>query len=649
MKTFRTLTSAFLITIFFLTGTVPVFTAQAAGLADDDTSGPLTKVIDLNPGIGSSTPQFIVAKDTTIFFSAQDGTSGQELWKSEAPFTLKTTYRIADINPGPGNSYPEELMFNGDTLFFSADDGVHGRELWKSEPPYTYASMVADINSNDSSNPTQFVSLGNTVFFRAEGSGTGIELWKTSPPYSSASIVRDIWEGSHSSDAGNLVNIGWTLLFSADDSSGRLLWKSEPPYDSGSTEKVVPATPDGEYLYPDELTVVGNRLFFTARDVVEDVVGREIWLSEPPFDSYRTRRLNEIDHVHDTNPHELRAVGDNLFFTANYNLTGDELHYTEPPYDSTHTYLVKDINTTPYAGSNPRSLFSIGDIIFFMATDPNIGTEMWKASPPYNDAEPVEDITKGSGSTVIKKWLLIGKTLYFTANDTTWGFELWRSLPPYDEKSTDIFINMKWSSQSSDPNNLVAVGRMLIFVADDPSYGREIHILENALTGLPATGFAPGRITHLPEQKYENRYSQNSDLSLQIPKIGVDTPIVGIPALDNGWDLTWLSTQAGYLEGTAFPTYNGNSVLAAHAYLADGTPGPFLNLGQLEKGDRIELTAWGVKIAYVVREVKRVNGDDLSPLKHERNSWMTLITCQQYDETRGEYRYRLVVRAERAP
>jgi LPXTG-site transpeptidase (sortase) family protein len=646
MKKFQTPLHAILISVIFLLSSPLIGPVQAASLPEDDTPGPPTRVIDLNPGLGGSGPQFLVANEDIIFYSGNDGASGQELWMSREPFTRATTSRVADICPGPEGSFPEELIFIGDTLIFSADDRVNGRELWKSEPPYTSASMVADINADDSSYPTQFVTIGNTVFFRAEGSGTGIELWKTAPPYTSASIVRDIWEGSQSSNAANLVNIGWTLLFVADDSSGRLVWKSEPPYNAGSTEIVAQDTPDGAYLLPDELTAVGNKLFFTARDVVEDVVGREIWLSEPPFDSYRTRRLNEIDHTHDTDPRELLAVGDVLFFTANYNISGYELHYTELPYDSTHTYLVKDI-IKGLPSSNPRSLFRIGDTLFFTATDSNIGTEMWKTSPPYNDAEPVEDITKGAGSTVIKKWLLVGKTLYFSANDTTWGFELWRSLPPYDEKSTDIFINMQWSSRSSDPTNLLAVGRSLIFVATDPSLGREVHILDNQLNGLPATGFAPGRITALPDQKAQDSYYRSGDISLQIPKIGVDVPIVGVPDLDTGWDTTWLSRQAGYLEGTAFPSYQGNSVLAAHAYLADGTPGPFVNLGQLKEGDRMVLDIWGEKITYEVREVTLVGAHDLSPLKHEKRSWLTLITCQQFSEVKGEYLYRLVVRAEK--
>jgi LPXTG-site transpeptidase (sortase) family protein len=647
MKTLKTTLNALLITMTILLSSPLFYSAQAAALPDDDTPGPLTRVIDLNPGVGGSGPQFIVAKDDTIFYSANDGASGQELWMSKAPFTRATTTRVADICAGPQGSFPEELIFNGETLIFSADDCVHGRELWKSDPPYTSASMVADINEDNSSDPTQFVNIGNTIFFRAEGTGTGIELWKTSPPYNSASIVRDIWEGSQSSDAANLVSIGWTLLFIADDSSGRLLWKSEPPYDAKNTEKVTMPTPDGAYLYPDELTVVGNKLFFTAKDVVEDAIGREIWLSEPPFDEFRTRRLNEIDHTHTVNPHELFAVNDKLFFTANYNVSGDELHYTEPPYDSTHTYQVKDINKTSLVGSNPRAMFHVDDILFFMANDGVIGNELWKTSPPYDDAEPVKDITTGAGSTVIKKWLLVGKTLYFSANDTTWGFELWRSLPPYDANSTNIFINLQWSSQSSDPANLIAVGRSLLFVATDPSTGREIHILDNNLTGLPETGFAPNRLTALPAQKDADRYNDSADLTLSIPKLGVKTDVVGIPALDNGWDLTWLSKQAGYLEGSAFPSYPGNSVIAAHSYLADGNPGPFVNLGQLKKGDTIELTSWGVKSIYEVREVKQVAATDLSPLQHEKNSWMTLITCQQFSEAKGEYLYRLVVRAKR--
>ena len=64
----------------------------------------------------------------------------------------------------------------------------------------------------------------------------------------------------------------------------------------------------------------------------------------------------------------------------------------------------------------------------------------------------------------------------------------------------------------------------------------------------------------------------DQNMWLEIPSLGVKQPIVGVPGPK--WDVTWLGSNIGYLQGTAFPTWNGNSVLTGHATNANGKPGP---------------------------------------------------------------------------
>jgi LPXTG-site transpeptidase (sortase) family protein len=163
---------------------------------------------------------------------------------------------------------------------------------------------------------------------------------------------------------------------------------------------------------------------------------------------------------------------------------------------------------------------------------------------------------------------------------------------------------------------------------------------------LPDTGFASGRQTILSDQPARLNYSALGDLWLEIPALNVKASIVGVPIDQNSWQLDWLGGQIGYLAGTAFPTWNGNSVLTAHVYDANGLPGPFVNLGKMRWGQQVIIHAWGQSYIYEIRSVKYgVNPNNTSIITHEENPWLTLITCQGYDEESDSYKWRIVVRA----
>lgn len=60
--------------------------------------------------------------------------------------TLAGTVLVKDINPGAAGSDIRNLTVSNGKLFFRANDGVNGDELWKSDGTAVGTVMVKDIN-----------------------------------------------------------------------------------------------------------------------------------------------------------------------------------------------------------------------------------------------------------------------------------------------------------------------------------------------------------------------------------------------------------------------------------------------------------------------------------------------------------------------
>ena len=75
-------------------------------------------------------PDPLVSAGDRVFFGANDGTSGRELWESDG--TSEGTRRVKDLAPGGYSALPlpASLAVANGFLFFAADDGKTGVEPW---------------------------------------------------------------------------------------------------------------------------------------------------------------------------------------------------------------------------------------------------------------------------------------------------------------------------------------------------------------------------------------------------------------------------------------------------------------------------------------------------------------------------------------
>lgn len=312
------------------------------------------------------------------------------------------------------------------------------------------------------------------------------------------------------------------------------------------------------------------------------------------------------------------------------------------------TYMVADIN--PGTGSsNPAGLTVVGSTLFFAAIDGIHGSEVWRSNGTAGGTSLMQDINPGGSAFGSFERTIFGGSLYFLASDGT-GTGLWQA----GSASGATLISTVAGSNARD---LVPSGSILYFSATSATLGNELWRLTNTTTAstgstnsgdpavIPATGFAPNRVSVLPAQPAASAYADQG-MELEIPELGVKAPVTGVPA-SSDWDVTWLNDSIGYLEGSAYPTWDGNSVLAGHLTDANGNPGVFSGLHTLAWGDTVIIHASQQKYIYQVRSVQeRVDPKNVKAItKHEENPWLTLVTCQGYDESTNSYKWRVVVRA----
>lgn len=425
------------------------------------------RVKDIRPGALGSFPDDLTAFANRLFFFADDGSSGKELWVSNG--SSAGTRLVKDLIPGREDGTPiVGVIASSDNVFFQAYLPGKGLELCVSDGTaegtrvLTQSSMMFVLEGFST-------VVGNKLFFVMDAGpkGTDHELWVTDGTVAGTRLVKDIVPGAEGSAIEKLTRVGNSVYFLASPGSGRELWISD-----GSATGTRRVTPQGEFfLFGEELVALGSALVFSAA-VSGDPAGRVLWITDG---NGGTRKLADINPSGSSDPRSLTVVGNQLFFTADDGQRGTELWISDGT--PTGTRLVKEI-TPGRAGTWISFTTAVGNRLFFVADDGQRGHELWVSDGTSAGTRLVRDLQPGVG-TILKapKDLIgVGDTLYFTFDDPSTGRELWRS--DGTEAGTQLVADINPGRFDAKISGLAVAGNRLYFAAEDSLFERELWALD---------------------------------------------------------------------------------------------------------------------------------------------------------------------------
>jgi len=371
-----------------------------------------------------------------VFFDANDGTHGSELWVTDGT----SMNLVKDINLG-GSSNPRNLIDASGTLYFGAFDGVSWG-LYKSNGSEATTTLINQIGST----PTRLTNVNGTVYF-VTGNGPQ-QLWKSNGtalgtvqvPASSFNSIED------------LTAFNGQIFFRCDSN----LCKSD-----GTTTSTLPTT--SAFLFPQGLEVAGNALFFSGGDTATGIElyktdGSTISLVKDIAPGTKTSRPGALTNLNGT-----------LLFFADDATHGYELWRSDGTEGG--TVLVADANPG-HPGSGPFGAIAYAGLLWYAATDGTHGLEMWRSdgvTAAGGDLEP------GSPGSVPSGFLGSGGRVFLNAYQHPIGNELFAACP---RDVNGIGIDGPLTVTAGVPANYTFSGRDM-FSAVVACYAGTMHFASN--------------------------------------------------------------------------------------------------------------------------------------------------------------------------
>lgn len=221
--------------------------------------------VDVRSQATTIRPNNLKVVNNVLYFSAQGENT---IWAEPYGYTTANqSFLLKNVNAQDfGNSDPKEFNQINGIVYFSANDGLRGRELWQYTIASAQSSILVDLyNGAAWSDPKNMTVINNRLYFTATDGFTGVEVWVYDPATVSLVVAADIYEGNGSGNPQNIQVINGKMYFMGTDATSTEYWQFEPSNSNALTKMSDRPEPYNKIqdiylnslLNPNELLILG--------------------------------------------------------------------------------------------------------------------------------------------------------------------------------------------------------------------------------------------------------------------------------------------------------------------------------------------------------------------------------------------------------